>query len=191
MRCYHRTSLDYEMAFRPVKALIEIDLGKTEKAIDEIKRCKDILAAGEDWRGLHGIFSLASAVAEGALGNQRAAEVQFVESIDVFKRFHLPWHQAESQHRWGQMLLGVGKYERAAEKFDAALELYQVHGAGARWAGLVLADKILCRPSRVPSLVGSKPSESIKTWSRLLNRRHHSFAKASFGESPSREVSFA
>ena len=180
----------YEMAVRPILASIYSDLGEEEEAIAQVMRCTEIMAAGEDWRGLKGMVQLAAGVLENVQGDLQKAEADFERSTEIFGLYHLPWHQAEAQHRWGQALLSAGEHAQAADKFDTALEIYQRHGAGARWAGRVLADKIRSRgigptTSIATTVADQSERETSAERSPILAsfEREGAFWKVSFGDS--------
>ncbi|MGH9008462.1 MAG: tetratricopeptide repeat protein, partial [Acidimicrobiia bacterium] len=93
-----------------------------------------------DWRGAVGRVALAeAAVLDGRLED---ASERYLTAIEVFRRFGLPWDEAEAQNRFGRALLDGGDRRGAVETLAGALELYRRHGAGARWVERVLTDKL-------------------------------------------------
>lgn len=170
--------LHYEMAVRPILAIVYADLDRPAEGVVELTRCTEIAAKGEDWRGLIGMVKLAYGVLEAKRADLQEVEPIFAESIQIFGRHHLPWHQAEAYHRYGQALLASSERSRAVEKFDAALELYQFHGAGARWAGRILADKLRARGVKSsPSIPDSRekeksPPRATSSGGALFQREH-------------------
>lgn len=109
---------------------------------------------GEDWRGLIGYIARAEAAVAAAQGRLEEAETQFEQAIETFRRYSCVWDEAEALHLWGRALLNAEERMRAIEKFDAALEVYQRHGAGAIWLERVLADKMRAQGID-PAAVGS------------------------------------
>ena len=120
-------------------ALICAIAGPTEEASRYLARCREIVDGGEDWRGLGGHFHRAAGVCAAAVGDSAKGEQHFATAIDIFRRFTLPWEEAETLLYWGRAL-ATGD-ARASEKFDAALEIYKRPGAGQRWVDRVESDR--------------------------------------------------
>lgn len=137
-----------EVATRVDFALLCAETGHAEAAAGHVARCLQLISNGEDWRGLAGRVALAEATAAapgartrvdtGALGE---AEAHFQTAIDSFRRYSLPWDEAEALHLWGRALLRARRRGAALEKLDAAIDLYRRHGAGRRFIDRVEADK--------------------------------------------------
>jgi len=130
----------YELITRSILALVLADAGQAHEARPEIERCREILGAGEDWRGLAGYVARAEAVGAAAEGRFDDANAQFEKAIATFKRYELPWEEAETFLYWGRDANAAGD-SRASEKFDAAIEIYRRHGAGQRWIDRVEAER--------------------------------------------------
>ena len=134
----------FETLARQALALLFAETGRADESQVHLTRCREILAGGEDWRGLAGRIALAEgalAVAEGPLQD---AEAHFQNAIDIFRRYTLPWDEAEALHLWGKACArSKGRSLRAiaVDKFDAAIDLYRRHGAGQAWIDRVEADK--------------------------------------------------
>jgi tetratricopeptide (TPR) repeat protein len=140
-----------ELAARQEMALIDADTGAFPDATSNLERCREILAEGEDWRGLVGLVARAEAVVAGARGKLNDAEQQFERANVVFRRYCLPWLEAETFSFWGRALGSAGEYQRANEKFDAAIEIYLRIGAGQLWIDRVQAE--MMRTTRPTDLV--------------------------------------
>ncbi len=97
---------------------------------------------------LAGKVSLAEAVVAAAEGKYEEAEAQFEKSIQIFRRYHVPFEEAEALHYQGRALSASGELAQANEKLDAAIEIYRRCGAGERWVERVEADK----PPRIAPL---------------------------------------
>ena len=91
------------------------------------------MALGEDWRGLAGFVVRAEAVVAAATGKYEGAEAQFEKAIEIFRRYHVPFEEAEALYYWGRALNASGEHGMANEKLDAAIEIYRRCGAGQRW----------------------------------------------------------
>ncbi len=115
--------------------------GRPGEARAHLGRCHEIVANGEDWRGLVGRIALAEAAVAAAEGNTAEAEPLFEQAIGVFRRYTLPWDEAEALHLWGKALLRNRRRGAAFEKLAAAVEIYQRHGAGDAWIDRVETDR--------------------------------------------------
>jgi eukaryotic-like serine/threonine-protein kinase len=135
-------SVVHEMAAQAELALTLVDAGSVEEAEQHLARIGEILAGGEDWRGLGGRTHLASAAALVAGGRLQAAETAFGDATAIFHRLHLAWDEAEAFHRWGRARLEADDRAGAQEKLSQALEIYQRISAGSRWIEPVVADKL-------------------------------------------------
>lgn len=91
------------------------------------------MAAGENWCGLAGFVVLAEAVLAAAEGRPKDAGAQFEKAADTFRRYQVPFEEADALYYWARALNASGEYARANEKLDAAIAIYQRWGAGERW----------------------------------------------------------
>src|SRR5262249_42036006 len=130
-----------EMVVRPELALLYTDLGRLEPAREQVARCGEITAAGENWRGLGAHAGRAAAALAAAEGRYSDADARFSTSAGVFNRLSLVWEEADVLHRWGRALASARQNDRAIEKLDAATEIYRGHGAGQRWIDHVTTDR--------------------------------------------------
>ena len=137
-----------ELHTRSLLAALYAEMGYPERAHPHLTRCREIIGNGEDWRGLAGKVSLAEAVVAAAEGKYEEAEAQFEKSIQIFRRYHVPFEEAEALHYQGRALNASGELAQANEKLDAAIEIYRRCGAGERWVERVEADK----PPRIAPL---------------------------------------
>jgi ATP/maltotriose-dependent transcriptional regulator MalT len=134
-------------------ALLHAENGRPDDAAPHLLRCHEIVAQGEDWRGLAGRVALAEASVAAAEGHTAEAEPLFEQAIDVFCRYALPWDEAEALHLWGRALFRTRRRAAAPEKFDAAIEIYQRHGAGRAWIDRVETDR-----QRLHGTIPARPS---------------------------------
>jgi non-specific serine/threonine protein kinase len=130
----------YELIARSRLALVLADAGQAQEARPQIERCREILGAGEDWRGLAGHVARAEAALAAADGRFYDANAQFEKAIANFKRYTLPHEEADTFLHWGRAANAAGD-SRASEKFDAAIELYRHHGFAQRLIERVEADR--------------------------------------------------
>ena len=120
---------------------IYAEMGYPGRAQPHLTRCREILGNGEDWRGLAGKVARAEAVVAAAEGKYQHAEAQFEKAVEIFRRYHVPFEEAEALHYWGRALSASDDHGRANEKLDAAIEIYRRCGAGERWVQRVEADR--------------------------------------------------
>jgi tetratricopeptide (TPR) repeat protein len=122
-----------EMWTRPELAKLCAQAGRYAEADQHVARCRVILAAGEEWRGLVGRVALAGAILASSRASGEVAEREFDQAISIFRRWTLPWEEAEALSAWGSSLAAAGRRTLADQKFDAARAIYYRHGAGAAW----------------------------------------------------------
>jgi hypothetical protein len=122
--------------------LIYAETGRPEKAHPHLARCREIIAGGEDWRGLVGHIARAEAVVAAAEGRIADAQPLFAKAVEIHRRYQVPFDEAETLHYWGRALLAAEDREAAMGKLDAAMELYRRHEAGERWLEKVQADRL-------------------------------------------------
>jgi tetratricopeptide (TPR) repeat protein len=149
-------------------AMILAEQGRATEAIAHLERCREILALGEDWRAIAGYVARAEAVVAAALGSYAAADRQFEKAITTFRRYTLPWEEAETLRLWGCALGSAGNHARSVEKCDAAIEIYRLRGAGARWIERAEAAKIPNRGRKaiLKDVVTSNGGQSGKSRNR-------------------------
>ena len=145
--------LQAEIWARRELALLLADAGRLEDAEAHLDRCREVLAGGEDWRGLAGRVAAAEAVVLVARHRVEEAEAHFTAALEIFRRYTLPWGEAETLRRWGIVRLHAGDRRGAVEKLAAAAEVYRRCGAGANWIEPVLAAKLAAQ--------GVDPTETL------------------------------
>jgi len=123
----------YELNSRAQAALIAVFRNDLLRAREHIHRCRQIVASGEDFRGLLGRAALAEAAVAGADGDRERSSAMFADVIKTFRRFGLVWEEAEARFTWANVLLRVHDRERALEQFSLAQSLYERYGAGKVW----------------------------------------------------------
>jgi tetratricopeptide (TPR) repeat protein len=116
-------------------------MGRTNEARSELGRCREIMAAGEDWRGLAGLVQWSEAAIAVAENRFDASDHPFAAAIEIIRRYSMRNHEGPALCDWGRALLAAGHRDRALEKFDEAIELYRSVDAGRPWLDRVLADK--------------------------------------------------
>jgi tetratricopeptide (TPR) repeat protein len=122
----------FEMWVGPDLARAYARTGRLEEARAQVQRSRQIVAADEDWRGRGGHADLAEAVVLAAEGRTDEADARVAAAVATMRRYELCGDAADALHEWGRALVGAGDRSGAAEKLDAALEIYERHGAGPR-----------------------------------------------------------
>jgi DNA-binding winged helix-turn-helix (wHTH) protein/tetratricopeptide (TPR) repeat protein len=140
--CIAGPLVPFELHTRTELASIYAEMGQPGPAHPHLARCREVLAAGEDWRGLTGHVARAEAVVAAAESRFEAANEQFASAVEIYRRYQVPFEEAETLHYWARALLAAGDSGQALEKLDAATELYQRHGAGEPWLERIQTDRL-------------------------------------------------
>jgi tetratricopeptide (TPR) repeat protein len=149
-----------EMVVRPELALVYLEMRQQEDAVAQVSRCREV-SAGEDWRGLGGHLARADAAVAAAEGKLDAALAGFESAVTIFRKYALPWEEADTLHRWGRTLLAAAP-DRANQKFDAAIEIYRRHGAGQRWIDRVEGERQTSAGSSVAQRENGAPQSIFR-----------------------------
>jgi tetratricopeptide (TPR) repeat protein len=130
-----------EMPGRQCLAQVYAELNRTDEARTELARCREILAAGEDWRGLAGMVEWSEAALAVAEKRLVDADRHFALALEIMRRYSMRLWEGPALRDWARALLAAGQRERALEKFDEAIEIYRRVGAGQPWIDRIVADK--------------------------------------------------
>jgi hypothetical protein len=84
------SSLLHELFARSSLATMAADAADTREALPHLERCRQIVSACENWRGLTGSVERAEAVVAAAQGDYDGAETRFGKAIATFQRYRLP-----------------------------------------------------------------------------------------------------
>jgi predicted ATPase/class 3 adenylate cyclase len=123
-------------------AAIYADWEKPELAKEHLARAMKLMDNGEDWKATAGFAELSEAALAAAEERFTDGDLHFGKAATIMKQFDLVFIEAETLHRWGNMLISMGDVSGALERLDAALELYRRHGAGTFWVEKVVASKL-------------------------------------------------
>ena len=170
--CNERLHLPFELHTRQELALLYVQMEETREALPHIARCQEIQAAREDWRGLAGHIARAEGVVTAAEGRLDAANERFASAVETYRRYQLPFEEAETLHYWGRAELAAGHRNAASNKLDAATELYRRQGAGERWLERIQVDRVYTQ-SALSFSSNSVPSAPVIESSRQLTIRTH------------------
>jgi len=157
MQLYEPSNYWLETGVRPFAASLEVIAGRPDRAEAHLKVCREIVAQGENWCGREGLIHRAEGRLAAALG--RPFKEHFERAIAIFKRYRLPFEEADTLVSWGSALRGIGDRAEADAKFDAAVAIYRHCGAGQRWIDRVEAARSKAPLASItPSPDGELPS---------------------------------
>jgi class 3 adenylate cyclase len=168
----------YELYNRLDLALVLGERGKADDAEPHAARCREILSNGEDWRGRAGHLMQVEAVIAAAAGRPADAQAHFEAALEAFRRYEVPWREADTLISWGTALLRAGDRGEALEKLDAAIAIYRRIGASSQWLERVLTLKMRAQGSESSS---AKASIAVVAASVGMRRPDLSSAAASDG----------
>ena len=155
--CCERSNVR-EMQIRPEAVLLSTQMNRLDEASCHLDRCREIMVDGEDWRGLAGGVARAHAVLAAETGRFDESEQGFKHAVAIFRRYQVPFEEAETFWFWGRALKAAGD-RRAKEKFDAAVETYRRHEAGQPWIDRVETERQIGRlPGVETGLRGTRSS---------------------------------
>jgi hypothetical protein len=171
-----------EMRARPWLARLYVLMNRLDEAAEQVARCRQIMAAGEDWRGLVGDVASAEAAVEAARGNYEDAYRLLETALAVHRKYHTAWHESYTLELWGRALGAAGDPAGAAEKFDAAIENHRSRGVGRRYLEWLTAEKARAlgpRPTRT-EIGEAKQSQSADSTATGTFRKEGEFWTISY-----------
>ena len=124
----HGPQLPAEVMLRAELALLAAGDGRLETGHAELARCQEIIAKGEDWRGMAGRVSVAAGMLAAAEGRPAEASQAFTAAVKTFQAHACYWDEAEARYLWAVSLPADASRQR-----DTAADLYRRVGAGSRW----------------------------------------------------------
>jgi tetratricopeptide (TPR) repeat protein len=128
-----------ELIERPEIAVACARSGRLDEAHAELARCREITSSAEDWKGRAGSVDWAAGVVEAATGANTDAAASFARAVDTFARYECVIEQAETLYWWGLTLTEASEPQAAANRIDAAVEIYERAGAGRPFIDRALA----------------------------------------------------
>jgi hypothetical protein len=139
-----------EISTRSELALVRLARGEVSEARSEVRRCRDLLQPGEDWRGLSALVDRAEAAVISYDGHIEEAGQLWALAAEVFSRHRLPWEVAETFIVWGSLLAQHGRVDESAAKLQGAAQIYRHLRLGGRWddriASLTSSARLLSAP---------------------------------------------
>jgi class 3 adenylate cyclase len=139
---------------------------------------REIIEGPEDYRGLVGVLARADGAVAAARGDWPTATQHFERSLEILRRFGVPFEEAETHLVWGNALVRSGDRRRAPEQFDRALAIYRRIGADSQWLERALAMKLRAQGS---ASTGVKASIALVAASVDAKRPNLSMAAGSDG----------
>jgi tetratricopeptide (TPR) repeat protein len=143
-----------ELSIRGELALLCDETDEPDDAQTHVTRCQQVLADGQDWRGLAGRARLAAGCCAATAGQSADAAQEFEAAQRVFRDCRLPFDEVEALHRWGRLLYDTGDHAGGHAKFEAARALALRHDAGAPWI-----ERVLAAPSG-SAVTGNPPADA-------------------------------
>src|SRR5260370_29286639 len=89
------------------------DMGNAAEAKVHLLRCREIMAAGEDWRGLAGEVVRAEAAGAAAEKPLNDAHSRVRAAVEIFPRYTPPWEDAHKLYYLGRAVLAARARARA------------------------------------------------------------------------------
>ena len=117
-----------ELMLRAELVLLAADDGRLEAGRAELARCQEIMAMGEDWRGVAGRVALAAAMLAAAEGRHAEAGEAFAAAVKTFQAHASCWDEAQARYLWAKALPAEAGRQR-----ETAADMYHRIGAGPRW----------------------------------------------------------
>jgi class 3 adenylate cyclase/tetratricopeptide (TPR) repeat protein len=130
-----------EVRARTRLALVLAEADRPQDAQPDLTRCRDIIGNGEDWRGLVGRVALAEGAAAGREGRLDEATAHFTRAVEVFRRYSVPFEEADAFVTWGRTLLAAGDGAAALARLEEAAAIYERIGAAPRWLERIEPDR--------------------------------------------------
>ena len=119
----------FELWVLPDLARASAESRRLEEAGGHLARCHEIIEIGEDWRGRRAMVEVADAVLLSFEDRPDEAEARFRTALETLRDFKLVAEQADALRQWGLALDRAGDGEAAAQRREAAADLYRGHGA--------------------------------------------------------------
>lgn len=114
-------------------ALLAAEAGRVQEAAAHLERARGRMRAGEEWRGLAGRVALAEGAIQAAAGDLTAAGPLVDRAVEIFRRYSVPWDEAEAHLFWGRARLQAGDVSGATNDFKLAADIYRRCTAGEGW----------------------------------------------------------
>jgi DNA-binding CsgD family transcriptional regulator len=93
-----------------------------------MRRAREIFSLSRDWYGLAAEVHLAEGILAAAQQRWPEAQAAFQRSVEINRRYHLPYYEARSLLEWGEMRLsrhGPGDRDKGMQLLDQASAIFQ------------------------------------------------------------------
>ena len=137
---FHDEDVGAEMRSRILLCLVSAARGRTDIAREQLSRCDEIVAQGQEWRGQVGLIEVARGATMAQCAGISEASGAFTRAIDILRRYGLVWDEAEALRLWGRALASVGDHDSAMDKYRRAIDIYRRIGAGAPWIARIVKE---------------------------------------------------
>jgi tetratricopeptide (TPR) repeat protein len=118
----------WELHLRTILVQARSALGELEEAENDLRRCKEILSNGEDWRGLAAEVYQAQGILRTAEKRWPEAEAAFQKAMEINRQYQLPYYEATTLFELGKMYLSrnaPGDRDQGMKLLDEALSTFQ------------------------------------------------------------------
>lgn len=167
-------AVKFEVPARAELALLLAETRRLAEAEAHLQRCREVLSAGEDWRGIGGRVKLAEAAYAAANGRCEDADAQFAAAVETFRELSLPWDEAETFEVWARACRrfhrGRIRQSFVDEKLNCARAIYERIGAGQPWLNRLAAEEarlavIMSGPSasRLPQELSAREVQVLQS----------------------------
>lgn len=123
----------------PTELIVRAELARLlaatdlDEAAQQLARCEEIVAAGEDWRGRAGTVDLARGAVAAARGDHQVADAAHESALRIFTEYRIPWSRADAWRAWAHALETTGRRAEAEARLRASWQVYEEIGADPRW----------------------------------------------------------
>jgi DNA-binding CsgD family transcriptional regulator len=115
------------------------------------------LPPDQDWRGLRGRLLLAEAAVAAAELRLTDAHTRFAEATALFRRYRLPWDEAQAVELRGTIAIKSGDSQAGDRYLDAAATIYRRHAAGPAWMQRVARARAMAHNGYAPQALLGLP----------------------------------
>jgi DNA-binding CsgD family transcriptional regulator len=150
----HDQAVTSELQLRCALTIVCAEAGAAGDAHTHVARCREIISTGDDWRGLFGRMARAETAIAMMEGRDEEALHCSDQAIALFRRYSLPWDEAEALAGQGHLQDKLGASKRSAQSLDNAAALYRQLAASLAWASAAQTPNSGRKPSQSPGNAG-------------------------------------
>jgi tetratricopeptide (TPR) repeat protein len=130
--CRKGGNVIFELWVLPVLCELHLKMGQPEKAAGYVDRGFELLKPDQNWFGLPALMHMAKGMLATEKQDWKTATEFFEKAIHLNRKYQLFWDEAKTCYELGMMFLARNRTEdreRARQKFDCALEIFERIGA--------------------------------------------------------------